>query len=130
MISYYTIFTVVIIHWLADFFFQTDEMSKGKSTSNKVLRDHIWVYWIGLVLIAVLNLNLFHPENGSTAAAIWATTWCLINAVAHFFTDYVTSRASSLLWKDGNVHDFFVVIGIDQAIHMLTLFGTLIYFTK
>ena len=56
-------------------------------------------------------------------------TWVILNAVAHFFTDYITSRASSLLFKDNNYHDGFCVVGFDQLIHYITLIGSFYYLT-
>jgi hypothetical protein len=43
--------------------------------------------------------------------------------IMHFITDAITSRTTSYLWQKGERHWFFVVIGLDQAIHMTTLFG-------
>ena len=39
--------------------------------------------------------------------------------LAHFW-----SRSRQALWKKGERHWFFVVIGLDQAIHMTCLFAT------
>ncbi len=123
MISFYTISTILFCHWAADFFFQNDEQAKGKSHSNYWLTQHVAFYTIGITLMSLLNLHSFaHP--GMQLAFI------VINSLAHFFTDYVTSRASSLLWKDGKIHDFFVTVGADQLIHYFTLFGTFIWLTK
>ena len=105
-----------------DFFLQTDEQAKGKSKSNDFLYSHLLTYSIGLALMALMNPQFNHP--------IIALVWILVNAVAHFFTDYVTSRASSLLFEKNNYNDAFVVIGADQMIHYVTLFGTFLYFTR
>lgn len=122
MISLYSISTILICHWLADFFFQTDEMAKGKSTDNEWLAAHVGVYSLGLFAITLLNGNVW--ENAGYAVA-----WIGINTVAHFFTDWVTSRASSSMWKDSRFHDFFTIIGFDQTLHYLTLIGTFIWLT-
>jgi hypothetical protein len=122
MISLYSISTILICHWLADFFFQTDEMAKGKSSDNKWLRAHVGVYSLGLYAVVLLNYNVW--EHAGIAVA-----WLAINAVAHFFTDWVTSRASSSMWKDNRIHDFFTIIGFDQTLHYLTLIGTFIWLT-
>lgn len=122
MISFYTLSTVLVCHWLADFFFQTDEQAKGKSHCNVWLFWHVATYTLGLFIMALLNWTLF-PHAGMFVAFV------LINAVAHFFTDYVTSRNSSLLWKDGKMHDFFVAVGADQMLHYFTIFGTFVWLT-
>lgn len=123
MLSFYTILTVLVVHWIFDFFLQTDEMAKGKSSSNMWLGIHAGVYSLGLLLITILNFNLF--ASPGLVFSFW-----ILNVIAHFFTDYVTSRASSLLWKDSKIHDFFVVIGCDQLLHYITIFGTLIWLTQ
>lgn len=120
MISFTTIALFGFCHWLFDFFLQTDEQSKGKSHSFYFLGQHVGVYMLGLFVMAS-----FTPAINSSPRIFFA--WAVFNTMAHFFTDYITSRASSLLWKDGNVHDFFVTVGIDQYIHYFTLFGSLAY---
>lgn len=117
MITYYTLITILVGHWLADFFFQTDNMAKNKSISNDWLGKHVAVYSLGLFLIAIANMEYMQLTY----------TWVAINGVAHFFTDWVTSRASSALYKEERYHDFFVVIGFDQLIHYATLIGTFIW---
>jgi hypothetical protein len=122
MISLYSISTILICHWLADFFFQTDEMAKGKSTDNLWLGAHVGVYSLGLLAVFFLNLDAWDYFGHAMA-------WILINIIAHFFTDWVTSRASSSMWKDSRIHDFFTIIGFDQTLHYLTLIGTFIWLT-
>ncbi len=98
------ILAIIWIHWLADFVLQTDKMAKGKSKSNAWLCYHIAVY----------TLPWF----------VFGWKFAFINAAAHFATDYISSRITSRLWAKGQVHNFFAVIGLDQAIHMTTLVCT------
>jgi hypothetical protein len=120
-IHIYTILTFMAFHWMFDFFFQTDEMAKGKAESNTILFKHVQVYTIGLVLMAVTNISLFDSN------VLMAASWVLWNAAAHYFTDYVTSRCTASLYKNKKMHAFFVVIGGDQLIHYLFLFGSFVY---
>lgn len=103
------ILLVIWIHFVADFIFQTDKMALNKSTSNKWLLSHVSVYTIPLLWFG------------------WK--FALINGAAHFATDFCTSRWTSALWKKQKRHEFFIVIGLDQAIHMTTLILTLGMFT-
>jgi len=50
-----------------------------------------------------------------------------ITFLTHWFTDLFTSRWTSKLWEKKDVHNFFVVIGLDQLIHATTLLITYNY---
>lgn len=102
---------ILAVHWIADFVLQTDRMAKGKSTSNRVLAEHVTVY-TGTFLAMTLFLW----------PSLAVVLWCVGNGLAHFCVDYVTSRVTSRLYKEGRIHDFFVIIGLDQAIHYSCLF--------
>lgn len=110
------IYGLIFTHWLADFICQTDSMAKNKSKSNKWLSKHILAY------MAVLSV--FATIAGFHLPGKYWMSFVLINGVAHFAIDYCTSRVSSACWARGQVHDFFVVIGFDQALHMSTLYFT------
>ena len=123
MISLFTIVSISFLHWVFDFHLQTDKMAKEKSTCNIALLDHVWVYTWGINIMMLVNSQYFSGWFNMVA-------FVLVNAVLHFVTDWITSRASSALWKDGKVHEFFVCIGFDQFCHHVTLFGTFIWLTS
>lgn len=123
MITLYTIITIIACHWVFDFFLQDDQMAKNKSKCNFALFDHTFIYTVGIFTMACLNYILFDKWY-------YGLLFIGINSFAHFMTDWVTSRASSLLYKEERYHDFFVVIGADQMIHYITLFGTFIWLTN
>lgn len=104
------ILILIWLHFLADFILQSDAMVKNKSKSNKWLLYHIIVYSIPFTIFGWL--------------------FAIVNGIAHGITDYVTSRITSKLWAKGKVHWFFVVIGLDQAIHLTTLILTFQYLGK
>lgn len=104
------------MHWFADFFLQTHYMAINKSKCNTALASHVGVYGINLLFLSLLFLFPTCFING--------IFWVAINMAAHFVTDYVTSRASSALYKEERFHEFFVVIGLDQFLHIFTLCAT------
>ena len=115
--TFQTIITVIILHWIADFVLQTDWQAKNKSKNNLALLLHVTTY---TVCLAVFGLVFF--TNAS-----WIIYWILGNGIAHFGVDYVTSRINTHLWNKGRVHDFFVMVGFDQVIHYACLFGSLAF---
>lgn len=109
---------ILWLHWLADFVLQTDEMARRKSSSNYWLGRHVLIYFA-----AIVCMWPFAPEG----KVFEVYEWALLNAILHFGVDYVTSRISSKLHKKGDIHNFFVVIGLDQAIHFTCLFVSFKY---
>lgn len=116
--------SLLLAHFVGDFVLQTDYMAVNKSKSMRALLWHTWVYSL-----------CFTP---------WGIEFWLITWLTHFFTDAITSRITSKLWfvriiepingpgqkfygafDCGNRHYFFVVIGLDQLIHYVTLAWTL-----
>jgi phosphate starvation-inducible membrane PsiE len=112
-----SILFIALIHWVADFVLQTDEMALNKSKDNYWLGLHVLHYSFGLCFVGLLVwylTNNFH----------YGFMWVVMNAILHFLVDYHTSRWTSKLWQAGKRHDFFVVIGLDQLIHAVCLYTT------
>lgn len=98
---------ILFAHFVADFICQSDWMAQNKSKEFYPLAVHIAVY------SAVISTMTLNPLFG------------IINGAIHFGVDYVTSRISSGLYRNGKkIHWFFVVIGFDQFIHTATLIYT------
>lgn len=107
---------ILFIHWVADFVCQSHEMSIKKSKSNWWLSYHVSVY----TLVTFLSyLLLFGHVNMIQVAGI--------TFITHWITDYFTSRWTSKLYAKGDIHNFFVVVGLDQFIHYATLLLTYKY---
>ena len=118
---------VLFTHFVADFVMQTHDMAINKSTSVYWLTKHIFAYaktFLVSALVFCVALTLFEDGYGSKLA-LRMVVFVLINSGLHWITDYYTSKEISRLWKEKKVHDFFVMIGFDQFIHLATLLLTL-----
>ena len=93
-----TILAFIWLHWFADFFLQNDKMATSKSTSFLWLGAHCSTY--GMAFIG------------------WGWKFALLQAIYHFIVDAISSRVTSHLFAKGDRHNFFVVIGLDQALHI------------
>jgi hypothetical protein len=105
------IYVILTFHWLADFVFQTDKMAKNKSRSFYWLFVHVMTYCAVISVPIMWEYSLFSGRN-----------FILINVISHFAIDAITSRVSSFLWSKNQVHNFFVVIGLDQLLHTAILY--------
>lgn len=105
-ISVITVLTLLTLHFIADFIFQSDWMAINKSKKTEVLLAHAGVY------------SLFFAGFGFK---FWIITF-----LSHMLTDAITSRITSYLYPRSR-HYFFVAIGADQLIHYTTLILTLCY---
>lgn len=129
------IFSIIMIHWVADFVLQTDKMAKGKSKNWKDLLSHTTVYsLVWFIPFILMYMKDFHPHrnppllekdlifynNGFPLLCLFV----LITFICHTITDYFTSRLNSKLWAKGEVHNFFVSVGFDQVLHYVQLFLT------
>jgi hypothetical protein len=106
---------MLVVHWIADFVIQTHWQATNKSKDNIALLAHVTTY--------TLCIGFVTPFLGG----VWIL-WIIfvfVNGIAHFITDYFTSRWTSRLYARQDWHNFFVVVGLDQLIHQMTLAGTL-----
>lgn len=125
---------IILIHWIADFLLQTQDMATKKSTSIYWLSKHIFAYILGTIPTALMVWIVSH-------SLMYALLWLIINGILHWITDYYTSRWTSKLYvnqqfyapnkyiKFFNFPAFFSVIGLDQVIHYSCLFITYVIFT-
>lgn len=95
------IYFILFFHWLTDFVLQTDKMALNKSKSLK---------WLGL-----------HSITYGLPWIIFGWKISLFLTCSHFVIDFVTSRITSYLWQKGDRHNFFVIIGLDQFIHITSI---------
>ena len=123
-----TIIYILSVHFVSDFIMQSDEMAKGKSTSIKWLTLHILSYLKGFICSAIIFYVTITLIWGRIASPLLILAYCLVNAILHWVTDYFTSKETSRLWAELKVHQFFIMIGLDQLIHATCLILTFYLF--
>lgn len=115
------IFIVVILffHWFLDFFLQTEWQARNKSKDIKALLSHVTVYSVGMTLIGAYWL-----QDIMKSLILFGSIFSM-----HFLTDYITSNITRFLsYKAKQTdywHTFFEVIGFDQLLHFVQIFGML-----
>ena len=122
MIPTTIILLYLLVHWYADFVYQTDKQAKNKSTSIKWLLKHTSIYSL---IITIFTYILYLNNSFGAQYLYLPLIFGLIQFVTHTLVDYITSKINSYLWKNGQVYEFFVMIGFDQFIHYVILFGSL-----
>ena len=98
-----TIMVMLVIHYVADFWLQSEWMALNKSKSIPPLAIHCVLYAVPFL--------------------VFGWVFAIITGVLHFMTDYVSSRWASHYHSIGEDRKFFQVIGLDQLIHMVCIFG-------
>ncbi len=127
MIDLKIILWILFAHWIADFIFQTHEESINKSKSNYWLSLHV-IKYSNIVTLLWFPFIIFYSNIKAGKEFSYMISYALlimlITFITHWITDYFTSRWTSKLYTKGDIHNFFVVVGLDQFIHFTTLFLT------
>ncbi len=119
MVALVAIVAILFVHWVSDFVFQPHWMGMRKSKETWVLLQHGSRIALGSTLVAFF---LIPP--------VFALIFGLVNGICHIFIDAVTSRMTGKLYAKGDMHNFFVVIGFDQFIHLAFAFSVLVWITS
>lgn len=108
---------IFLFHYISDFMFQSRMMGENKSSSLGWLLKHVIVY---ATILGLLSYPLF---SGSLDFLFWI----LLNFSLHLMTDFITSKISTHFYLKKNLYGFWNTIGIDQTIHIVTLYYTFIW---
>lgn len=112
------IFLILVLHWVGDFWFQSDKQAKGKSKNMRDLVSHTFSYSF-VWLCCMFGLCIYYQVN-----PLFSLYFALITFTAHTIQDYFTSRLNSRLYQQGKNHEFFIALGGDQLLHYVQLFLT------
>lgn len=111
---------IIVVHWVADFIFQAEKWSLGKSKSLPPLLKHTITYSTIWVLPALIMTN----------DLVGCIEFFLITFIFHTITDYFTSRIVRKRFDKKHygspIPNFgaFTVIGFDQVLHYVQLILT------
>lgn len=119
------IFSIIIIHWIADFIFQDEKWAINKSKNWSSLLNHTYTY-TGIWFIFISWLIV----GGFKTTPLSFLLFLIITFVAHTITDYFTSRIVSRKFERKEYGSpipnlgAFTIIGFDQVLHYIQLFLT------
>jgi hypothetical protein len=99
------VISILTVHFISDFLFQSHWMAVNKSHSKTALTSHVVIYSIPFLILFGFN-------------------YALMNGLFHYVIDYFTSKGTKKLWENCELHWFFVVVGFDQMLHLILLFLT------
>lgn len=118
-----TIIYILIAHFFGDFVMQSNEMAKGKATSIYWLTRHVFSYCKTFFVFSILYFFILILCGGKCDIGLaWLIIlYIFINSILHWVTDYFTSKQVKKFFDKNDYHNGFIVIGIDQVIHMITL---------
>lgn len=122
MLNFAEIFTIIFVHWFADFVLQTHWQATNKSKNNRALTYHVATY--SLCWLLPIGVLFYIGPFNLIGGIIFGLMFSCITFICHWITDYFTSRLNSKLWAKGDVHNFFVSVGFDQVLHYVQLFTT------
>lgn len=103
---------IFLFHYISDFMFQSRMMGTTKSSSFEWLLKHVIVY---ITIIGILAYPLF-------SSGLAFGVWIVMNFYLHLITDFITSKISTHFYLKNNMWGFWNTIGIDQIIHVTTLY--------
>ena len=134
MISFALAFVLCIMfaHWVADFVTQPHEVAVNKWNSLPHLVAHVGMYGFVLWFMMLLPFALVFPSMYSmyysdrTFANVSILALC--NCIAHGIIDFPESRLTHSLYAKQDYHNFFVVMGFCQFLHISILFVTADHF--
>lgn len=131
------IFSIIIIHFIADFIMQDEKWALGKSKNWDALLMHTITYTsVWLVIALIIDVYTNQTTNDWYFDTLDVQLFLLITFVCHTITDYFTSRIVSKKFAEGKygsaIPNFgaFTLIGGDQVLHYIQLFATYYYLIK
>jgi len=110
------IIIIILIHAIADFFFQGSKLSKLKVLKMPYLFEHVGIYTLFFIVLSPILLGLTFFQG---------LIFSLFNGIMHLIIDYLTGKFK-LKYND-HESNYLAVIGIDHTLHIIILITSYIY---
>lgn len=123
------IFSIILIHFIADFWLQTEQQGLNKSKNISYLVNHTYIYSLCWFIVGAIYAMI----NSETYIEWTVTLFVLTTFICHTATDYITSRITAKRYKSNHfygINGFWFWISVDQFLHFLQLFSTYYLLTK
>ena len=116
----YVFILIVVIHWVADFIFQAEKWSLGKSKKITPLLKHTATYAaVWLIPVYLMTADLM-------GTIIFVLTAFVAHTIIDYFTSKVVSKKFGNQYYGSPIPNFgaFTTIGFDQVLHYVQLVVT------
>jgi len=117
--------TIILIllfaHWIGDFMLQKEEWAVTKHNNFTNLQKHTAVYTLTISIFVGIWMLL---QSEIEFRLISLLLFMLVTSIVHTIIDFITSKITHRLYDKGNMHVFFIVIGLDQLLHYIILILT------
>lgn len=105
-----TLAIILLMHYVADFLLQSQNVRKNKHDSLEEMFTHIGIYSVVMMCTTwVLGLP---------------PIWWAINVLAHLAVDFMTAPASHSFFSTEDYWWGMNIVGLDQLIHIFILIAT------
>lgn len=115
-------FCIFIVHWIADYLLQRGEWAIQKSSDMNALLKHTITYSVVWLIPMIPLLGFIN--------ALW---FCYLTWVIHTLTDFATSPKVKRMFEEEKYYTdlpnqgVFSMMGFDQVLHYLQLYGTFLF---
>jgi len=99
-----TLMLIFFVHWFADWFSQPRFIGNNKSKNVWILGLHVMIYTLFMT--------------------IFGWKFALVNGAIHFVVDFISSKLTTIFYRNQKWWAFFTTIGFDSYIHHITLLVT------
>lgn len=126
LLSLILVISVILAHYFADFVFQDEQWAITKRKSVKSLLKHTITYSVVLTIL-LLGVLWISP--------LYILYFFIFNFIAHTLIDFVTSKVVGQRFDDKHLGSAipnlgaFSIIGFDQVLHYMCIFGSLYFLT-